>query len=487
MSATLTTLDAILKVYYDKKVIPQLNEKFTVLSKFKKTASSWSGKNCTVPCHVGRNSGRGNLSSGGALPTAGTQSYVDLVLSAKSSGVRISISRDAKMAARLGQKNYFLNYIQAEVDPAMDDMAAMSNQNTIYGGLCKGFINEHKVEVVTTADDAAGANHSDWEWSGLPLSLAAVDGNPFAAAVNGTPATWVRVRLFRCDTMAEIFPQTAAGAPGAAGVAAFFISGTDSANTQVEISVVVNDATNRLINTLNPATVAMAAGVSIAVHVSPTQYLDSGAANLGTIDAGASGSRATFLTGSSTVLQQTGIYTQLASPTHFGEDRTSASGTASLQGNCLTVATTGNHQREPLTKDSIQRCLDEALQVSGKEPQAAYISPRDRQILHALVYDEMRNKGGATVNAGYTGFSFGTVSEWQADQHVGRSQIILLDFKDDVWSLFQYGDADMVRDGKGNSIFPSMTSAADEMSVEWYYDVMCKRPNSQVHLSGYSL
>lgn len=488
MAATLTTFDAILKVYYDKKVVPQLNQKFNVIAKFKKKANDWSGKNCTIPCHVGRNSGRGNLSSGGARPTAGNQSYVDLVLTAKESGVSIQINRDAKAAARLGQKNYFLNYVQAEVDPAMDDMAALANQNAIYGGLVKGFINERIDGALTTADDAAGASHRDYEWSGLPLDLAAVDGNPFAACANGTPATWVRVRLYRMDTYAEVRPETAAGAAGTDAACAVFVSDTDSANRTVELSVAVNDGTNRKLDTLTPAGSTVAAGYAYAVAVHPTQFTDSGAANLGTIDSGASGSRATFLTGGSTVLQPTGIYTNLGHPTHFGEDRTTATGQAELQSNCLTVATAGNHQREPLTKDSIQRALDEVMQRAGTEPTTALISPRDRQILHALVYDEMRNKGGEKTNAGYKGFSFGNVEEWMADQYCGRSQIVMLDFSsDENWQLFQYGDADLVRDGKGNSIFPSMSVSADQMAVEWFYDHICKKPKAQVILVGYSL
>ena len=509
MAASMTTFDSILKVYYDKKVIPQLNQAFTLIARMKKSSSDWSGKNCTVPCHVGRNGGRGNISSGGAMPASGNQSYVELILNAKLSAQKISISRDAKKAARLGQKNYFLNYIQAEVDPAMDDMAAMANQNSIFGGLCKGFLNEHKVEAVTTANDAGGVDESTWEWSGLPLSLDYIDGNPFAAFTDvsgaavaaATPlaaneATWRRVRLFRGDTYAEIHPETAAGVAGTALTAAVFVTGTSAGTTEVSLGCVVNDGTNRRINTLNPAGSAMAPGVAVFVEVHTVNFRNAaGAANIGRLDSDRSGGRstlglaitATSGANSTTVLQQTGVYSQLASQTHFLQDRTTATGQAALQSNLLTVATTGNHQRQPLTKDSIQRCLDTTLQVSGKEPQVAYISPRDRQILHGLVYDEMRNKGGEKTNAGYKGFAFGTVEEWIADQHVGRSQIILLDFKDDVWGLFQYGDADMVRDGKGNSIFPSMDVSADEMAVEWEYDILCKRPNSQCLLLGYAL
>ncbi len=489
MSATMNTFDAILKVYYDKKVIPQLNSKFNVLSKFKKSSADWSGKNCTVPCHVGRNAGRGNISGGGALAGAANQSYVDLVLSAKSSNVMISISRDAKAAARLGQKNYFLNYIQAEVDPAMDDMAAMSNQNAIFGGLTKGYLNEHKASSATTGNCtvAAPAGGSDgWEWSGVPLDLAVIDGNPFANCSQANSATWIRVRLIRQDTYAEIVPSA-----GTAAQSAIYVSDTDAANSLVTLTVV----TNAIGAGVTISTLTVAAGVPVAVEVfgETAHFLDSAAANFGGYDSDVSGGRGTFLSAgpnavptNTTPLQQTGIYANLSTVVHFGEPRGAGAATT-LQSNLLTVATTGNHQREPLSKGSIQRGLSTILQKSGKQPQCAYVSPLDLQILHELVYDEMRNKGGETTNAGYTGFAFGSVEEWTADQHVGRSQIVMLDFKDDVWGLFQYGDADMVRDGKGNSVFPSMTTSADEMSVEWYYDHMCKRPNSQCILVGYSL
>jgi len=239
-------------------------------------------------------------------------------------------------------------------------------------------------------------------------------------------------------------------------------------------------------------TVGVADGVAIAVESYPntTQFLDAAAADFGDSDEGASGSRATFLTGTATVLQQTGILTNLCSATHFGEDRTTATGQARLQSHLLTVAQTGNHQRTPLSKEAIQRALDIVCEDQGFEPDTVVWSPRDRQIAHALLYDQQRNQNTKKGSAGYNSFDFGPLVNWIADQHCGRSQFIMMDFQDEndsCWDVWELDPLDLVADGKGNTIFPSMAITADQAALEWRYDMICTIPKRQCVLIGYSL
>jgi hypothetical protein len=519
MPATNTTLSAVQKNWYLDGLIDELNQNFAVLTKYKKSGKleNWSGKNLTVLARTGRNEGGGNTSDGGALGTAGNQSYVDLVLNAKLMYKPIQISRSAIRALEGGQKGSFLNYLEAEVSPTIkNDIPARANFEAIYGGPTKGSTNEHKVGAVTTADDAAGAATDVLDWSGLRLDASYFMGNPFAAftdfsgaavlaATAATAATWRRVRLFRGDTYAEIFPETALGVAGTAANSAFFVSATDSDNAQVTIRTVVNDGTNRRLNTLNPVAVAMPAGVGVIIAMNPTQFVDSGAAAFGRVDSDRPGGFGTFTiaataTSGSTstgavVGQHTGIFHNLFSQAHFGVDRTSATGEDALQSSLLTVAQTGNHIREPLSRASIQRTLGKIGQLSGMKPDFAVLSYEDQQILWAELYAEQRNysdQGGATkvVNAGYeiTQYSFGQVKEWACDQSVGRSQIIFMSFADGAWKLCQIGgDAALIKDGKGNTVFPSMSISANLMMVEWEYDTLCAAPNRNAVLIGYEI
>ena len=487
MAATITTLDAVLKVYYDTKVKPSLNNKFNVIKRFRKMTGTWSGKNVTVPVHVSRNSGRGSTVAGDAMPTAGEQGYIDLILTAKENVVTVQITREAMAAAKRGDKHSFGSYVALEFNKARDDFASMANQNALYGGLTKGWINEHKLTGGTAGNCTVAVPNAIvtvWQWSGVKLSLSAADGNPFAACVQATSSTWVRVRLRRMDTYAEISPSA-----GTSAQSAIFVSAINSATSEITLSVVTNNQGAGV--TLSTTVVANGVGIAVEVYENTAQFVDSAAANFGRCDEGASGSRTTFLTGSATVLQPTGIATNLSSLTHFGENRTTAAGIR-LQSFIRTAQKIGAHERIPLTKAILQEMLDVVADDQGTEPNVVLLSARDRQLLHALIYDQQRNTGSKKGEAGYTSFEFGPLTEWIADQHMGRSTLIMLDMKsaedgESCWDLWELDPLELVADGKGNTLFPSMAVTADQSALEWRYDHLCTIPRRQIVLIGYSL
>ena len=69
MSATITTLDSVLKNFYAKAIAEQLNQEVLMLELFEKAKLDWSGKRVVVPVHVARNNGVGFAAEGAALPT----------------------------------------------------------------------------------------------------------------------------------------------------------------------------------------------------------------------------------------------------------------------------------------------------------------------------------------------------------------------------------------------------------------------------------
>lgn len=75
MSATLSTLDNILKEYYLGPVAEQLNNEVLLLNRLESRSEDLVGKYAYVPLHYGRSGGIGAVGENAALPDAGYQQY----------------------------------------------------------------------------------------------------------------------------------------------------------------------------------------------------------------------------------------------------------------------------------------------------------------------------------------------------------------------------------------------------------------------------
>ena len=114
MPATLTTLADILKEFYLGPIQEQLNNEVLCLELFEKVTTDWAGKQVVIPVHLDRNTGVG-VSKAGSLPTAGEQTYDQLVVTAENLYGRFQITGDA-ISAMKSSKGTFAGYVDAEMN-----------------------------------------------------------------------------------------------------------------------------------------------------------------------------------------------------------------------------------------------------------------------------------------------------------------------------------------------------------------------------------
>lgn len=137
MSATINTLDAILKEFYLGPIEEQLNNEVMVIELFEKATVDWQGKNVIIPIHVSRNTGVGFKAETDSFATAGItpgeQGYKRLVVTAKFLYGRFELSGPAIAAAKTGA-NSFATYVDAEINKLVKDVRNQSNLSAVTGG-----------------------------------------------------------------------------------------------------------------------------------------------------------------------------------------------------------------------------------------------------------------------------------------------------------------------------------------------------------------
>ena len=119
--ATLTTLDNILKNYYLPPVAEQLNNKILLIQRLESRSEELFGKQAIVAVHTQRNTGIGVAADGGALPTAGNQSYAQAIYDLKYLYGRVQVTGPsiAKTASEAGA---FLKALKSELDGIRMDL-----------------------------------------------------------------------------------------------------------------------------------------------------------------------------------------------------------------------------------------------------------------------------------------------------------------------------------------------------------------------------
>jgi hypothetical protein len=505
MPATLATFDAILQDFYLGPIQEQLNQEVLALELMEKIKVDWNGRRCIIPVHISRNTsaalGNAFVAEGGALPVAGDQGYEDLAVTARFQYGRFSVTGPAIAAARKGGTHTFISWVDSEMKKLVDDVRDSANKSTIFGGQTQGYIPMHGV--------AAGVNTAGAQ---IAAALPATDGalvcqydGSFAAfdgTLTGTPvaaangATWVRVQLFRMDTFN---PVDFVGAPTNNN---FFVSAFDRAAGTITISQSVNDA-----GAMSWTTANQTGNSSVAVLLHPTQAVDS---------VGAPAGAAPFLFAQ----QPVGIFDNMSNPTHFGVSRNAADAAAVpavaaagqapiLRSKAVTAffatpadpATNAGGERAALSLTRIQQCIDELLTTSttlqvdgsGKEPDLMLMNPLQRQAYVGLLQGTIgaanptqlyKDSSKATHgDAGFTGLSYGGMPI-KISRDVPNGMIAFL--KTDVWCITELqkpGFADL----DGNVLSRVVNSDRFEGFYRWYYNIVCKRPNANILLSGLNL
>ena len=414
MSASISTLSAILKEYYLGPLQEQLNQEVLVYNLFEKASVDWSGRRVVIPVHVARNSGVAFAADDGTLPTAGQQDFERLEVDAKFLYGRFAITGPAIASAKSGP-NAFITYIEAEMNKLGEDVKTRANQAAIFGGSCIGYIFQQKNDTV-------------FDYSGRTTGL----------QVNN--ATDI-VDVVRLDTYATSF-----------------------ANQRVNVISSTSITFNAGINT---AIVGLATDVVFAL-VAPAAS---------TIVGGVAGQWAR---------EFNGMTSNLATPTHFGVDRTTATGASALQSTHKKVSVVAATGYAALSLDRMQAMLDEVLLLADDAPELILMNPVMRQEYTSLLVGT--SAGNLIVTAdkatngdgGFTGLSYGGIA-MKTSKDMFKGSLFFLSPKH--WKL-----CELEKPGFADLDGAVLSRVANQDKYEGYFrlyaNCVCLRPNSQAVLTG---
>lgn len=124
---SLTTYDEVLKTFYLPAVQEQLNNANPLSAIIETNETDVSGKNATINCHYGRNTGIGARADGGALPTAGYQKHKTATVPMKYQYGRVTFSGPT-IAATRDDKGSYARVIDNEISGLVKDLAKEVNR-----------------------------------------------------------------------------------------------------------------------------------------------------------------------------------------------------------------------------------------------------------------------------------------------------------------------------------------------------------------------
>lgn len=156
MAFDLSAADNILKTRYIGPIRDQLNNATVIMSKIARdeTSLNVTGKSFTVPLHTGRNAAAGiGVSDGGALPTAGQQSYDTAVIPNAYTYGRIQVTGPTIRAAR-DNAGAFVTAVESEIKGVTKDMKRAMNRQLHGDGT-------DALGYWTGADDISGTTIDD--------------------------------------------------------------------------------------------------------------------------------------------------------------------------------------------------------------------------------------------------------------------------------------------------------------------------------------
>lgn len=221
-----------------------------------------------------------------------------------------------------------------------------------------------------------------------------------------------------------------------------------------------------------PNTSVVGAGVVIAV-VAAAGLVQSGATN-----------------------ESAGITTNLASPFHFGVDRTSATGIAAeLQSNHLTVSNGGVpvilDAYQALNLDRMQAVLDQIAQRSSLAPELILMNPVMRQEYTSLLVGTAASNlfvqagdAGKKGDGGFTGLSYGGIPLRTSKDCFLGSFFFLTPKEWKLTELEKPGFADLDGAVLARSFSGGAMTDSYEGFFRLYYNTVCLRPNANGVLTG---
>ena len=430
MSATRTTLDAVLKDYYIGPLQEQLNNEVMVLNMFEKAKITWAGRRGVVPVHVGRNEGAlGGVAfkgEGDPLPTAYNQVTKQLTFTAAYLYGRFQVTGPAIASAAKGGTASFIGALELEMDKLKDDVRNTADRTMVSGGRVVGFLNQRKAEV------GAGT----WEFRGdfqkLRDACTAKGGNVDISVVDCSNSTLTG------EAVTYEFIAT---------VASIDATAINEADGEIDLTGALD-------------TTGVAAGFACALVLS-----DGDAALLPLDD------------------QPTGIYGNLGYVELFGVDRGSVAGDATVLQSVIMAQDVDNAgAAEALTLERMQQVIDNISVTSGMDVDVIMMNPRMRSRYTGLIAGNIFKpvEKATTGDGGFLGLSYGGVPIKSA-RHVDTGLILFLNTK--CWKLAVLEDGKFA-DLDGSVLSRVSNSDSWEGFYKWYYNHYCYRPNANGVLTG---
>jgi hypothetical protein len=477
MSATLNTVDAVLKNFYLGPLQKQINDEVAVLEMFEKATVTWSGKQCVLAVHTARNTAVFSTSDGGLFAAAGQQTVANLNVTAKYIYGRFQVTGPTIASAKGGNARSFIGALNLEMGELVKDVRNYADQMSISGGVVKGFLCQKQASGNTAAAQqnagiAGDTDRTTWQYDG--------DFTFLSNVVQGTPATWVAVDLIRMDTYNAV--TTVPAAPGNPN---YWISAADQAAGTVDIEF-GTDAVGQSYTTAD-----VAVDRAVAVVLATTANLT----DLGTVATGTFGGAAEATTpGDFTepvnpLNQVTGIFTNLASQNHFGLDRNdgAANPFPALQTLITVQDATIPGGRQDLTLPRMTRVIDEVYLQCGEYIDCMMISPLLRNKYTQLLQGHITKDASAAPKAD-GGFRWGDMAYGGIDiksfRQVPNGMIVFLYKASWVIAELQKGEfADM----DGRALSRVSGSDAYEGYYAWYWELVCQKPFTNAVMCGLTL
>ena len=125
--ATLALWDEVLKTLYLPAVQEQLNNETILSDLIDVNETDVSGKDATIECHYGRNTGTGARADGGTLPTAGYQKFKTATVPCKYNYGRVKFTGPT-IAATRDQRGAYAKVVDTEIRGVVNDLQQEVNR-----------------------------------------------------------------------------------------------------------------------------------------------------------------------------------------------------------------------------------------------------------------------------------------------------------------------------------------------------------------------
>jgi len=129
MGQTLALADAVLKDDYQGPLRKQINDRVKFIAQFDKNTTDFVGRRAIVPCHVGRNTGRGWRLEGEVMAPAGNQKTVDAIINMRYGQARVRLTKQV-ISHMASDRGAFVRAVKMETEGVVTDMV---RDRAVYG------------------------------------------------------------------------------------------------------------------------------------------------------------------------------------------------------------------------------------------------------------------------------------------------------------------------------------------------------------------